>query len=392
MRSRYHKSHIALVLMSSFMISSCAPFMVRDYQGDADNHPVKILVLKTSGSVTISSRKAMYVYRNDTLVGNDTLSGLSLNFNPDNVKSAINVEPGNEPVMVNGQPYRGSLIIRRHNDGLMIINVLPIDEYLMSVVPGEIPANWDKEALRAQAVAARTFTYYHIKTSHSKFSAYDLDATVATQVYRGIIDEKPQTTEAVKDTSGQIMVYEDKPILSYFHSTCGGKTIDDRYVWEKSHLPYLQGITCGFCNDSTRYSWESKLHLAEIHAAMLKKYPAMGAIRAISFKKKDDRVVEVLINNSRGTIRMNGNNFRLMFSPEKIRSLYFTSKKDSDGLVLKGHGWGHGVGLCQWGARGMAMRGYSYREILSHYYMGVKIASVRNSYIASKHKNLFNYQ
>ncbi|HNW28492.1 MAG TPA: SpoIID/LytB domain-containing protein [Spirochaetota bacterium] len=381
-----------LVMIIVFMISSCGPFLVRDYRGDADNYPVRILIVKAAGSVTISSKSAMKISRNSMAINAPIGSVISGTYTPWMITCTLKIEPGNDPILVNGQPYRGSMILRRQNESLQVINLTVIDEYLLSVVPGEIPASWDRESLKAQAVAARTFTYYHLKSGNDRDEAYDLDATAATQVYRGMNDEKPQTTEAVRATAGQIMVYDGKPILSYFHSTCGGKTVDARYVWEKSRLPYLQGVTCGFCKDSTKYNWEATLNIAEIRSGLMKKYPAIGSISAVSFRKKDDRVVEVAIAHSRGVIRMNGNDFRLLFPAEKIRSLYFVSKKEKDRLVLKGHGWGHGVGLCQWGARGMAMRGYDYKDILRHYYTGVSIKSVRTSYIASKQRNLSSYQ
>ncbi len=392
MRFPCHRSSIIPGLLAAFLLSSCSSFFVTDHRGEVDNRPVKILILKSKGKVAISSRGTLRLYQDDRLIANDRGSSSSFDYDPAAVTGTLTVESGKEPIMVNGQTYRGSMIIRRQNDVALIINLLTIDEYLLSVVPGEIPANWEKEALKAQAVAARTFTYYHINSQHDRNAAYDLDATAATQVYRGMADEKPQTTEAVRETAGQVMVYEGKPIVSYFHSTCGGKTVDDRYVWKTSHLPYLQGTRCGFCNDSTKFKWESTLSLGEIRSSLSKKYPDIGQIRTIAFRKKDDRVVEVMICHSGGTIRISGNNFRLMFPPDRMRSLYFTSKKNANGLILTGQGWGHGVGLCQWGARGMAMRGYGYRDILGHYYMGIKIASAKNSYIASKHKNQFMYQ
>ncbi len=382
---------VGLVMITAFMIGSCAPLMLRDYRGDADNYPVRIQIVRAA-TVTISSSSPMKIYRNGEPVNPSAANDMSYTYTSGMISGTLKIKPGDGPLHVNGKPYRGSIIIRRQNEALQVINVASIGEYLLSVVPGEIPANWDRESLKAQAVAARTFTYYHLKSENDPDQAYDLDATAATQVYRGMADEKPQTTEAVRATAGQVMVFDGRPILSYFHSTCGGKTVDDRYVWEKSNLPYLQGVKCGFCNDSTKYRWESTLSLAEIRSNLIKKHPQVGTIRGISFRKKDDRVVEVVITHTLGTIRMNGNNFRLLFQPEKIRSLYFNSRKETGGLVLKGHGWGHGVGLCQWGARGMAMRGYDYKDILRHYYAGVSIQNIKTAYIAAKQKNLSHYQ
>lgn len=221
---------------------------------------------------------------------------------------------------------------------------------------------------------------------------FDLDATVNSQVYRGICDEKQSTTEAVIGTSGEIIAYDNRPIVSYFHSTCGGKTSDEKYVWNSNGMPYLRSVQCGFCNDSTKFKWESRLTLDEIRKYVSAQNPAIGTIRTVTFRRNNNRVAGVFIKHSRGMISITGNNFRLMFPPEKIKSLYFTSKKISNGLLLTGYGWGHGVGMCQWGARGMALRGYNYHDILKHYYTGVTITNLRNTYLASKRKNSFTLQ
>jgi stage II sporulation protein D len=381
---------IGQAVLSLILLVSCSPGLIRNI-GGYDTQTVKILVMKSKEKFTISSQGTLRVYKNIP-AHTDNRSKSRITFNPHSLTGPIAVEPVNEPLLLNGIPYRGSFLIKNMRGFALVVNVLKVDEYLMSVVPGEIPAGWEPEALKAQAIASRTYAYYHVSAKRNHDTVYDLDATAASQVYRGMSDEKPKTSAAVRETSGQIMVYDEKPILSYLHSTCGGKTVDDTYVWEKSHLPYLQGTRCGFCNESTKFEWESELTLDEIRNCLSKKIPAIGPINAISFKKKDDRVVEVLIHHGNGSTRINGNNFRLLFPPEKVRSLYFISKKIKNGLALKGHGWGHGVGLCQWGARGMAMHGYNCRDILKHYYTGVKITSIRNAFIASKSRNNAIYQ
>lgn len=382
----------AYLILTFLFLSSCTSFMLdRRYPGQHDRAVVRILLLKTKDSVAISSESSLKI-TGATAQKSGSSPQKAFAFKPNDITEAIRIEPGYSPILMNGQPYRGSMELRSAHGIISVINSVTIYEYLISVVPGEIPANWEQEALKAQAVAARTYAYYQLLASRKKSEGFDLEATTNSQVYRGMSDEKPRTTDAVTETSGEIITYEAKPILSYFHSTCGGKTIDDRHVWNASHLPYLQGVSCGFCNDSTKFEWESRLSLEEIRNSLLKKYPVIGSIRNISFRKKDDRVTEVLIKHTRGNLKITGNSFRLMFPPERIRSLYFISKKYADGLVLAGHGWGHGVGMCQWGARGMAIRGYRYREILKHYYTDVAVTSVRNGYIASQLKGARDYQ
>jgi stage II sporulation protein D len=232
-------------------------------------------------------------------------------------------------------------------------------------------------------VASRTFAYHRIIEARKRTSNYDLDATVLSQVYRGIAKEKPSTNHAVETTSGEVILHGGGPILSYFHSTCGGKTVNDRYVWKTSDKPYLEGVRCGFCGGSTRFTWESKLSLDEIRSRLATRHGAIGAIRSISFSRKDDRVTSVTIKHGGGVVKLTGNDFRLLFPGDTIQSLYFTSKKVKGGLVLQGNGWGHGVGMCQWGARGMAQKGYGYKRILNHYYSGVRIGRIGRDHGAS---------
>ena len=168
---------------------------------------------------------------------------------------------------------------------VFIVNILKIDEYLLGVVPCEIPSGWEMEALKAQAVAARTYAYYHLIYKRKKGSLYDLDATTNSQVYRGIADEKERTTEAVVATSGEIISYNSMPIISYFHSTCGGKTIDDKYVWTKNDLVYLKGVTCGYCEASTKYTWESKMSLEESMITCRKSTPMSARSKTSSLKE-----------------------------------------------------------------------------------------------------------
>ncbi|OHD63212.1 MAG: hypothetical protein A2176_11625 [Spirochaetes bacterium RBG_13_51_14] len=364
---------------------ACSPFMLKSrFSGGPDRTAVRILIVKTRDNFTISSGAPLAVSSKNTQGAAPESGSTAIIFSPSRISAPLMVQPTDSPLLLNGLPYRGTMEIIGLNGTALVINVLHIHEYLVSVVPGEIPADWEEEALKAQAVAARTYTYYHLLAGRKNPQPYDLDATAQSQVYRGMNDEKPRTTEAVASTAGVVIVYDYQPIISYFHSTCGGRTTDDRYVWNQRDLPYLTGVRCGYCGESTKFLWEYILTLDEIREAVSKTYRAIGRIRNIAFRKKDDRVLEIVIHHNRGVTRISGNNFRLLFPPEKIRSLYFTSKQYNKGLILTGHGWGHGVGLCQWGARGMAQKGFTYREILKHYYSGVEIASVKDRYIASK--------
>ena len=259
-----------------------------------------------------------------------------------------------------------------------------MEEYLYSVVPSEMPSSWNLEALKAQAVAARTYTYYHLAGKKDTNAIYDLDATTKFQVYKGLAKEKNSSTQAVQKTSGIIMTYNYNPILALFHSTSGGKTIDDKYVWEGTDLPYLQGVKCTYGKESPHYSWETELPLYLIKSALGKKYKRIGKIKKISFKKNDGRVSNVEIIHQYGKITMTGNHFRLLFPPKKLRSTFFKSSRGKNGLHISGRGWGHGVGMSQWGAKGRGEKGFSFKQILKHYYRGIKFKHIKNNFVAQK--------
>ncbi len=388
LRTRYGQFRCALSVLCVLLFTSCAQFMVKNNFGNGpDSTRVRVLLLRAQAEFTVSSQAAFRISGK-----NDAEGKRSVVFRPDEIRSRIQVVPGSAPLMLNGNPYRGSLEIVPINGTIHVVNILRIDEYLSSVVPGEIPSGWEHDALKAQAVASRTYTCYHLINGRKERLPYDIDATAQSQVYRGIVDEKKSTTEAVLDTSGEILVHGGRPILSYFHSTCGGKTSDDKYVWNGSQMPYLNSVRCGFCQDSTKFRWETRLGLDEIRNHLSRQNPGIGSIRNVTFRRKNDRVTDVVIRHSKGVIAVSGNNFRLMFPTDKIMSLYFTSKKIENGLLLTGNGWGHGVGMCQWGARGMARKGFGYRDILKHYYTGITVTDMRSGYIASKIRNPFSFQ
>ena len=346
---------------------------------------MRILLSCSGDPVTISSGKGIRISEKGPDARSPERVAGSIVIVAETTVNPILVEPVASFVEINGRPFRGSIEVHQRNSLLYIINIVKLDDYLLSVVPGEIPANWEGEALKAQAVAARTYIYYHLIENRGRgIGLFDLDAGIYAQVYRGTVVERPETSNAVMKTAGEIIVYKNMPIISYFHSTCGGKTIDGRYVWHRNDLEYLRGVTCNYCRDSTKYAWEAQLTIEEMKSLLQKKYGPMGAINSINFKKKEGRVVDVTVMHAKGRLTIPGNTFRLSIPDDKIRSLYFTSKKISSGLILTGHGWGHGVGMCQWGARGLAKKGYGYKNILKFYYTNVAIASIGNTDIASK--------
>ncbi len=365
---------IVLFIVAGLSLS-CTPsreFLLKQNRAvGIDKLYIRVLLKKTDERVLISSNTRMKIseLKSGKIIYNG--DGKDISFRYDRLSSPVLIESWGSPINVDNEGYRGMLELHNILGKLLVINVLKINEYLYGVVPGEIVHSWNIEALKAQAVAARTYTYHHLV--NNKKSLYDLDNSTNFQVYKGMSIETEETNKAVDETTGEIAVFNGKPIVAFFHSTCGGLTADDKYVWEGEGQSYLKPVVCNFCKESPYRSWEEKITIDEIREYLEKEYNGIGRITGISFQRKDNRVISAVIRHSNGVIKMTGNEFRLIFPEKKIKSMFFFASQTSDGLILHGHGWGHGVGMCQWGAKGMAENGANYKDILKFYYKGIRI-------------------
>ncbi len=272
--------------------------------------------------------------------------------------------------------YRGRIECRRQSrNDLLIINELPIDEYLYGVLKHEVSPGWPREALKAQAIVARTFALSKAKERTNE--DYHLTNTVLSQVYAGFLSEDPVLTEVINETRGMVLTYMGQAISAYYHATCGGYTENPKYVWGKS-LPYLQVKRCSYCKSSPHFCWKEKLGLRRMAQAFQRngyKFNQIIDLKPLG-KSPSGRVEKIIIIHNKGRTVVKGNDFRLILGPKIIRSTNFKMKKIDEAIEFEGKGWGHGVGLCQWGARGMALKGYKYDRILKFYYPGTKIEVV----------------
>lgn len=278
------------------------------------------------------------------------------------------VEPtDNGYVWIGDRWYRGRTRIVKRGNGLLAINHVPMDSYLYSVVGAEMVPSWNIEALKSQAVAARTYALH--KSSQSKSNLYDLDTTTATQVYKGLDTETYSTHQAVNETSGQILTHNGQPILAVFHSSSGGHTENVEDIWS-SPLPYLRGVV-DYDHQAPVYEWGKSFSASEV----TRHIGGVGTIKALIPEKKTPRGrVKILkVVGSRGTKRMKGADFRKAMG---LRSTLFTVTPRSGSFHIYGKGYGHGVGMSQWGAQGLAQQGSGYQRILNHYYRGARLSQL----------------
>ena len=282
-----------------------------------------------------------------------------------------------DTITVGNYFYRGTIIIKATGeDKLTVINECDIDDYLKGVLPREAVVTWHEEALKAQAVASRTYLASHLARHTDQ--GFDLCSDVHCQVYGGATKENPRTTAAVDDTKGQILVFEGKPIGAFFSANCGGATEGIEEVWGTAPRPYLKSRHCPWGTAAPWYEWRLTMNNTEMMNALRAKNLVKGKeLRSISITKKgpSGRASTMAIRTDAGTFTMLGNDFRIALNPEKIRSTLFTQvTKLQGGYLFTGRGWGHGVGMCQWGAKGQAEQGREYREILAYYFPGTSLA------------------
>lgn len=274
---------------------------------------------------------------------------------------------------VNGNPYRGNLhIIKGANRNLLVINEVGLEDYLQGVVPKEMSPQWPMEALKAQAVAARSFVLYHKAKSRQK--DYDVSASTNFQVYGGIKSETPFTNQAVKNTKGKIMAYRGTPILAYFHANSGGMTEDAKSAWT-TDIPYLKSVKDECSSIAPQVLWEKSFTLDAISQALSEKGIYVGDIEKleISDTSPSGRAKRIRITGQKGRTVLPGNDFRMKMNPALIKSTLFQIVSNGNSVTFRGRGSGHGVGMSQWGAYIMAKQGLSFADILKHYYADVDL-------------------
>jgi stage II sporulation protein D len=311
------------------------------------------------------------------------------------------VAAAGESLDIGERRYRGhALIIARNATKLSAINVVDLELYLRGVVPREMgrrPAS-EIEALKAQAVAARTYAIGNLGGRESQ--GFDYYATVMDQVYGGTSDEDSIVTRAIRETAGEIVTHDGRPILAYYSSTCGGHTaaIEESWPW-RAPLKYLKGVSDQvpgsdefYCGSSNRFQWRAEWtrpQLLEVLATTLAAHTrgAVSRVQEVERLEIGDRgrsqraTVELTADGRRYTLR--ADSIRWLLRPPPGTALLNSSRiyrlaaKREDGRVaalsVEGGGWGHGVGMCQVGAMGRARAGHGYRDILKAYYTDTKI-------------------
>lgn len=296
--------------------------------------------------------------------------------------------------------YAGALIISKGKGNTFnVVNYLSVEEYLRGVVPLELGRR-DKaffEAVKAQAVAARTYTY--MKIMNRREQSYDLLPTVADQVYGGVNVAYPLGDKAILETKDLVLIYKKTLINAYYHSTCGGKTANIKDVWNKKGFPYLVSVSdlnpngIAYCSSSKYFRWKESWNGSALTNILIKndlaafpdKPQIKGKFKSMSVKGSFDcgRASLCVIGTTQDVYKYGGDKVRFLLRrnlkgfPILRSSSFQVVKSGRNGAVITGRGYGHGVGLCQVGALGRAEVGQNFKEILLAYYSNVKLVKVK---------------
>jgi len=279
------------------------------------------------------------------------------------------------PVSINGRQYREQIkMIPGPNQDVWVINVLPLEEYLVGLINYEISSQWSIEALKAQVVAARTYAFY--QRSNRSGELYDVDSGVSDQVYGGVGKEDSRSRKAVQATRGELILYQGSPIFAVYSSSCGGKTEEGENMWA-GNFPYLRSTECNYCLDSPYFLWNYSIDGEHLGVALEgASFNSRVLSLEISQRSQSRRVLKLTVQTERNQRQISGKDFRRLVGYDQLRSTNFVISQKDGVYHFSGLGWGHGVGLCQWGAKGMADAGAEYHTILKYYYQDVEVGRI----------------
>ncbi len=380
---------------------------------------IRLLLVEQSSDLTFPVDNSILLYDRDKIIA-IVEPGNYLHFRKDGSTVALSIKDKtfyaeffqikskdeNSFINFNGKNFKGKIKFFIAGGYIRAVNILPLEEYLKGVVPAEIPVkngNSFYQAIKAFAICARSYTIMKMQLSNP---VYDVYTDVRDQVYGGADYENPISNRAIEETKGLILKYDGKPATVFYSSTCGGHTENSSNVFNGDDLPYMQGVVDGdpsFCTISPKYNWQetfnestiinrlfSSGYLSDTNFVLDSIYVLdrfdSGRVDHLVFTMHQLTDGSGIIGGSGSTVMLTGNNIRYVLkTPDGQKILESTLfninfEKNKHEVILNGKGYGHGVGLCEWGAIGMAKQGYDYKKILYHYFPGTSISRYYDVY------------
>jgi stage II sporulation protein D len=355
--------------VNTFFSTICIILCILIPAGSSIAESIRVAIADNQRSVTLESPAGL---RTTGALGRK--SGQSATYHVADVgKTPVRVSSPGEFIKVNGKAYRGAIEIRKKGNGrLMVINDLDLEAYLLGVVAAEIPSDWEMEALKAQAIASRTYALYQKQNAGRR--PYHILATVDSQMYLGKRGERTRATEAVEETQGLVITYQGDVIPAFYHASCGGHTENALELWGIDE-PFLKGVDCD-CQTISKYGiWEKRFTTAGVIRALRREGFRLADIGSVEMGDLTPagRVKNVIFRSSGRATSVPAETIRAALGYSNIPSIFFEPELMDQEVVFSGRGLGHGIGLCQWGAKEMAGKGIDYKSILAHYYPGTAV-------------------
>ncbi|MFN7954785.1 MAG: SpoIID/LytB domain-containing protein [bacterium] len=346
--------------------------------------PVRVLLAVANGPFAIWSPTELEVelYPGDRpLVWNNRLSvdarGDTLIIEGQSVGPEARVRSSDSELGIEfqGRRYAGELKFLAESGKVRVLNELPLEEYLRGVVPAEVPPSWSPEALKTIAVAARTYALFQMEKSTGR--SWDVTDSIDTQMYGGLSSADPRGDRAVRETEGQILIYDGAPILATYHAASGGYTEDARRVWSKD-VPYLRAQPDP-APDADATPWRVSVGFREVEQVLRAGGYRVTKVSGLDVLQRtpSGRAATVRVRHSRGFLDIAADRMKAMLGGQRIRSTLFQITRTKTAFVITGRGFGHGVGLSQMGAAALAKDGVAYDQILYAYYPGTQLARLQ---------------
>ena len=288
----------------------------------------------------------------------------------------IIIEPAKNTLFTwNNNLYAGKIVVVPAQHTFILVEHVDLENYLYGVLPYEMSYSWPLEALKAQAVAARTYTLRTLQDVKNKY--FDVYSDVRSQMYKGGGKQYPSVKAAVDATQNKVLMYDDKLFYTYYHGNCGGGT-DDVRSWNPTAktIKPLSGASCAYDKHSKSYSFKQDVPYAKV-STFVHNAGLPGSVKSVSVAQRTSsgRATQITVRTNKGHKNFSCNKFRLATG---LRSCKLTKLQLSGNtLHAAGHGYGHGIGMCQDGANGMAKAGKTYEQILKNYYPGAKLTTLK---------------
>lgn len=347
---------------------------------------VRVLLAENQKKAEIKHSGRVYIYTQDlskkykvsaagTLAAS-ALGGGKIQLGTLQATQPVILEPAKDTLLTwDKNVYSGKIFLVPAGNSFHLVEHAPLETYLYGVLPYEMSHTWPLEALKAQAVAARTYTLKSLESVQNK--NFDLYSDVRSQMYKGGGKQYDSVRKAVDETRGQVLTFDGKLFYTYYHANCGGGT-DDVRSWNPSaeSIKPLSGASCKYDTHAKSHSWQMNVSHAKV-LAYAKTAGLTGTLKSIKIARKTPtgRATNLTIRTSKGSKTVACGKFRLATGIRSCKIDKISVRKND--VQFAGKGYGHGVGMCQDGANGMAQKGNNYRKILNNYYSGAKITEIK---------------